>query len=365
VTLGRNGDRRRCGGLRSAALLCAALLLVAACARGETWTHGHGASNPLVGSIRDLATGRAIGEAELVERLGAQDFVLVGEAPGNADHARLSARLVRSLAAEGRRLAAVAIEQLPTDAQPLIVEYLAGHPGDARGLDRAIRAAAPDRPQLAQFTPALAAAVASGSQIVAADLSADTLRAVLTHGFKALQPDLVRRTGLAEPFATPVEEGLRAELAAASCERANGRALEALARARRARDATMADRLAAVTGRGQSLLLAAGSHVRTDRGVPWYLRQLRPGARIASLALVELPDAAAAAPGPGELPYDYVWFTPAARPAGFDRCEALRLRARERGGAGEEMDEQEPPPAPRPKVRLPVAYQAGPVPGRD
>ena len=36
----------------------------------------------------------------------------------------------------------------------------------------------------------------------------------------ALQPDFVRRTGLVEPFATPVAEDLRRELAAASCGRA-------------------------------------------------------------------------------------------------------------------------------------------------
>ena len=299
-----------------------AAMLLTACSTAGTWSHSYGADNPQAGTIRELATGKEISRRELLARLREQDFVLVGEVPGNADQARLAADLVTDLARRAR-LGAVALESLPTDTQPLIVEYLAAHPGDSSGLDRAIKAAAPDRPHLAQFSPAIAAAVESGAQVVAADLSAATLRAVLTHGYKALQPDFVRRTGLVEPFATPVAEDLRRELAAASCGRANERALNALARARRARDATMADRMAAVTGRGQSLLLAAPSHVRTDRGVPWYLRQLRPEARIASLAFVEL-DGASAEP-PAGLPFDYVWLTPSSRPPGYDGCAALRL----------------------------------------
>ena len=301
-----------------AALLVAFLLT--ACSTATRWSHGYGADNPQAGTIHEVATGREIGQRELLARLREQDFVLVGEVPGNADQARLAAGLVADLARRAR-LGAVALESLPTDTQPLIVEYLAAHPRDALGLDRTLKAAAPDRPHLAQFSPAVAAAVTAGTQVVAADLSAETLRAVLTHGYKALLPDFVRRTGLIEPFATPIADGLRQEMAAASCGRASGRDLEALARARRARDATMADRLAAVTGRGQSVLLAAESHVRSDRGVPWYLRQLRPQARIASLAFVEL--AGPEAEPPAGLPYDYLWLTPSSRPPGYDGCAGL------------------------------------------
>jgi uncharacterized iron-regulated protein len=312
---------RRLARLTAVALgLLAGFVLLAGCA-SERWAGRYGADNPLAGTIYDVAANRYLNEPELLARLADLDFVLLGQTPGNADQAVLSARVIRQLAGEGRRLTAVAFESLPTDEQPLIVEYLAAHPGDAAGLDRALESAVPDRPHLAQFAPALSAAVAAGAQVVAADLSADTLRAVLTHGFKALQPDFVRRTGLLEPFATPVEQGLKEELATAACERATSRALDALVAARRARDATMADRLAAVTGRGQGLLVAPPGHVRNDRGVPWYLRQLRPGARVASLALVELTDATTR---PGDLPYDYVWFTPATQPPAPPPCRVPR-----------------------------------------
>ena len=299
--------------------------LLAGCGGGQRWQGRYGADNPLVGTIRDVAANRTISEAELLARLTDLDFILLGETPGNADQVALSVRVVRRLSGAGRRLGAVAFESLPTDEQPLVVEYLAAHPGDAAGLDRALEAAVPDRPHLAQFASVMSVAIGVGAQVVAADLSAETLRAVLTRGYKALQPDFVRRTGLLEPFATPVEEGLRGELASAACERATSRALDALVGARRARDATMADRLAAVTGRGQGVLVAPPTHVRNDWGVPWYLRELRPGARTASLALVEVADATAR---PTNLPYDFVWYTPATEPPAPPPCRIPRPQPR-------------------------------------
>lgn len=310
---------------RSPILLAAvaAAGLLAGCSPKETWTHRFGAGNALAGTLRDVAVGEMITEAELVTRLAGSRFVLVGAAPANADHARLAARLVGELAGEGERLAAVALESVPTDAQPLITEHMADHPRDAAGLGRVIQEAAPERPHLlARHAPVVEAALAAGAQVVAPDLSTVTLRGVLVQGFQALQPAFVRRAGLAEALPGPLARDLREELAAASCERADGRGLDALTRARRARDASMADRLAAITGRGQSVLVAAPAHVREDRGVPRYLLRLRPGADVATLAFVELP-AADAAP-PASLPYDYVWFTPAARPPGHDACGERR-----------------------------------------
>ena len=47
--------------------------------------------------------------------------------------------------------------------------------------------------------------------------------------------------------------------------------------------------------------------MRNDRGVPWYLARLKPGARTLSIALVEVRDGQRRPPA--DLPYDYVWFT--------------------------------------------------------
>ena len=87
----------------------------------------------------------------------------------------------------------------------------------------------------------------------------------------------------------------------------------------RARDAMLADRLAAASGKAGGILIAGNDQVRNDRGVPWYLARLKPAARPLSIALVEVEDDQRRPPV--DLPYDYVWF---ARVDGAeDPCAAL------------------------------------------
>ena len=77
------------------------------------------------------------------------------------------------------------------------------------------------------------------------------------------------------------------------------------------------DRLAAASGKAGGILIAGNDQVRNDRGVPWYLARLKPGARTLSIALVEVQDGQSRAPA--DLPYDYVWFTTRV-PGGEDLC---------------------------------------------
>ena len=107
-----------------------------------------------------------------------------------------------------------------------------------------------------------------------------------------------------------------------------------------ARDAHMAAVLvrAAATGdRDAAVLIAGTGHARADHGVPFNLRRFEPEARIVSLGLVEVIEAAnqpaayAERFGVDVIPFDFVWFTPVADPE--DPCarfaDQLR-RARER-----------------------------------
>jgi uncharacterized iron-regulated protein len=93
----------------------------------------------------------------------------------------------------------------------------------------------------------------------------------------------------------------------------------------RARDAMMADRLAAASGKGGGILIAGNAHVRNDRGVPWYLAHLEPAARILSIGLLEVHDDRRRLPP--DLPYDYVWFTPRVDD-GADACAAREAELR-------------------------------------
>ncbi|MGH6944431.1 MAG: ChaN family lipoprotein [Geminicoccaceae bacterium] len=263
---------------------------------------------PRAGAIYEVASGRLVDQAELLESLAGADFVLLGESHDDPLHHRLQAQLVRALARAGAPPAAVAFEMIPTDRQLAVVEYLEQRPDDARDLGPATGWQQRGWPDFAQYAPIVQAALDAGAVIVAGDLPGAQQDRVLEHGARALRTSFVRRTGLDQKLPAPLAVGLRQELLQSHCGEVAAGALEGMSRVQRARDAMLADRLAAVSGRQRGVLIAGRGHVRTDRGVPWYLRRLRPDARIVSLAFIEVDEAH---PGSSpETPFDYVWFTP-------------------------------------------------------
>ena len=310
VPSARCGQRARARVGRSACLLPLSLALVVfACASApQGWQEEGGATHPLVGDIYRVADGRPASEADLMDAAAAADFVLIGERHDNRDHHRLQARLVRAVQRDARRPRAVAFEMIGADRQLDVVEYLDAHPGDAAGLGAAVDWAASGWPDWALYEPIARAALANGGQIVAAGLDQEQRRAVFEQGARALRASFVRRTGLDRDLAAPLTSDLRDELRAAHCDQAPPEVLSGMYRVQRARDAMLADRLAAAAGKAGGVLIAGNGHVRKDRGVPWYLARLRPAARTLSIGLLEVQDELRQAPA--DLPYDYVWFTP-------------------------------------------------------
>ena len=315
----RRDKRRLLTGGRSSAWLgvCLILALSACSTRPQAWQGSGGATHPLVGQIHRVADGRVVSEANLLDAAAAADFVLIGESHGNRDHHRLQARIVSALQRDARRQRAVAFEMISADRQLEVVEYLAANPGDAAGLGAAVDWAASGWPDWALYEPIARAALANGAQIVAADLDQEQRRAVFEQGARALRTSFVQRTGLDRDFPAPLTSDLRDELRAAHCDRAAPEVIGGMYQVQRARDAMLADRLAAASGRAGGILIAGNGHVRTDRGVPWYLGRLKPAARTLSIGLLEVQDDLRRPPP--DLPYDYVWFTPRAA-GGQDPC---------------------------------------------
>src|SRR5262249_17623757 len=95
----------------------------------------------------------------------------------------------------------------------------------------------------------------------------------------------------------------------------------------RARDAQMAESLAAAGQQGEAVLIAGAGHVRRDYGIPAYLASRAPEASVISVAFLEVsqhrlePTAYAAGFRQHTLPFDYVWFTP--RVDDDDPCTAF------------------------------------------
>lgn len=294
---------------RLTGLVACLTLALAGCAGGTL----DGADHPLAGQIYRVEDGAPASENQLVADAAAAKFVLIGERHDNPEHHRLQARLVGELQQRSEAPRAVAFEMIPAWRQLEIVEYLdAG--GDAAGLGEVVAWEEGGWPEWARYQPIAEAALAGDAEIVAADLGEAERRATFIQGTQAFRPAFVQRTGLGEPWPAPMMVALQDELRAAHCGQVPGAVVIGMMRVQRARDAMMADRLAAASGRGGGILIAGNGHVRKDRGVPWYLARLRPGARSLSIGLLEVQGEMLQPKA--DLPYDYVWFTPRVEDAG-------------------------------------------------
>lgn len=306
------------------------LVALTACATARPpvppWQAPLGHDHPLAGQIWDVGAGAGIAPHQLLARLAAARFVLLGEQHDNPDHQRLQAWLVRELLAAGRR-PAVAFEMLDDAQADALRQHLAAAPMDAAGLGPAVAWDRSGWPEWERYRPIAEAALRAGVSLLPANIAPATARAVAQTDIGALDPALVARYGLDRPLPAAAGESLARELRLSHCGHASERMITGMTAAQRARDARMAEALLTGGTRDGAVLIAGAGHVRADRGVPTYLAARGPGLRVAALAFVEVQPSRA---GPeayadrfdGRLPFDYVWFTP--RMDDDDPCDRFR-----------------------------------------
>jgi uncharacterized iron-regulated protein len=141
------------------------------------------------------------------------------------------------------------------------------------------------------YDPLLRAVLLSRKPVYAGDPSRDLIKAVAMNGLASLSKADVNLLKLDEPLGDKLEEASRKELAEAHCQQsvADMPSIGNMLAAQRYRDAFMADRLAEAVGRhGSAVLFAGNVHVRTDRGVPWYLARRGVGKKTVSIMLIEV-----------------------------------------------------------------------------
>ncbi|HEX6439050.1 MAG TPA: ChaN family lipoprotein [Candidatus Binatia bacterium] len=292
-----------------------------------SWKSPLGRSHPLTGRIWDVSSAQFIDRETLVKRLAPADFVLLGERHDNPDHHMLQAEVLRSLLAVGRR-PAVGFEMLGLDDASIIAGHLAAAPDDAAGLGRAVNWNQRGWPDWAMYQPIAEAALQAKLRIVATNLPLATARKMTRDGLTALEPRMIRELGLDQPPPEPVFARMAADIRDAHCGYAPEQSLKAMVDVQRARDAQMAQSLIAAGDPGGAILVAGAGHVRTDYGIPVYLRQKTPDKRVISIAFVEVDEQRTEAqsyalPYPDRrLPFDYVWFTP--RVDDEDPCEKFK-----------------------------------------
>jgi len=308
-------------------LFLTGMLLIGPVYASDPTAHWHttlGRDHPLAGRIWDVEAARVIDPTTLVKHVAQSRLVLLGERHDNPDHHRLQAWLLRALVAAGRR-PVVGFEMFETDQGPAIARHLATAPTDAAGLADAVNWDRSGWPDWALYQPIAEVALEAGLPIVATNLPRATAEALARDGLDALDPALVTRLGLDQPLSPEAHEAMARELRDAHCGYPSERVVEAMITVQRARDAHMADSLAAAGQPDGAVLIAGTGHVRKDRGVPAFLAIRTPQATVASVAFLEVSTgetaigAYAARFGLGPLPFDYVWFTP--RVDDRDPCE--------------------------------------------
>ena len=272
----------------------------------EPWHHEIGRDHPAAGKI--FAAVNAVDEASLIGRIAAADFLLLGEKHDNGDHHRLQARLLRAVIARGRQIG-VAFEAFAIDQQEKINGFIAKtHSVD--GLDRVVGWDRAGWPDWSFYRPLAQIALTEGAPILAANWPRPKIMAIYKQGVAVLPPSLVARTGLDRPLDPAASDRLYQALVTSHCGMAPESVISGMKNVQRARDALMAERLASLPTGVQGVLIAGAGHVRRDFGVPFYLRNLRPGARIVSLAFWEVDLDGDDVPNAGETTFDYIWMTP-------------------------------------------------------
>jgi uncharacterized iron-regulated protein len=297
-----------------------------------------GLQHPLLDMIYAPDRQEAIAPATLARELAAADIVLIGETHDNPDHHNLQAWIIRELLRKGRK-PTIAMEMIGADQQPQLANYLGRQGATPEGLGDAL-GWNKHWPDWNIYLPIARAAFDNKLPIVPADADADRIDQVGRSGLNSLVDTERQRLGLTAALSSADTAALLSEIKQAHCGLLPGGDIEPMSQVQRFRDAAIADNLltAAAKSSGGVVLIAGAGHVRTDRAVPFYLRQRGPQYRTLSVMLMEVDDAvrdpAAAVPrdSAGRAAADFIWYT--ARAERVDQCEEMRKALARRNGNG-------------------------------
>jgi uncharacterized iron-regulated protein len=280
-------------------------------------------ANALPGEIWDVSAGRTIDTEKLLHRLAAARLVLLGETHDNPDHHRIQAGILQSMVYSGRRPALV-MEQFDLAQQVAIDTILESNASAAQKVRRLSETMGKGWDQ-SGYKPVLNVAAHASLPVIAANLSRDAARQIARNGFDALGKPSIARLMLEPVWTVPRESVMTKAIQDGHCGMLPPEAVEGMAKAQRARDAIMADRLLQHGTRGAVAIFGRG-HVMKTVGVPLYLAARGAGKGTVTIGILESNDSINPAKGMHEAlhaNYDYVWFTPPiARTE--DPCKAFR-----------------------------------------
>ncbi len=272
-----------------------------------------------MGRIYDTSARAYVERAELLRRVHLADYVLLGEKHDNADHHRLQALVIQSLAREGGP-PTIAFEMLSEDDRPKLDAWRKLRPEDVDALGEMLDWKSSGWPPWEMYRPVFAAAVARQLPIEPANLSRADLVQLRASGISGMPPERKQRLALDPPLSGGARESLAQEIRDGHCGMADDGMVSVMIDAQRVRDATLAEAL--LRSSVPAVLIAGAGHARKDRAVPLYLARRAPERRVLSIAFMEVGHQTPEAIAELEQAFDFVWFTP--RVDDLDPCDRFR-----------------------------------------
>lgn len=298
------------------------LLILTSCSlysssyESREWISEFEKTHPLVGTIWDVRLKRYITNEELVHNLARTSFVLIGEKHDNPDHHLIHAELLQSFRQQIPHSLHISFEHITKEQEAIV---LAANSKTVETLRALLSWDSSGWPDWKMFRPLYESALESTNDRRAAGISRSELRELTRTKTSAAQK-IPRAELLEAPLPATLQSDLNEELLRSHCGMLPDTALPSMSRMQRIRDLYMAGTMARniAQNEGLNVLLAGNGHIRSDRGVPYYLRQMVPDATISSIAFLEvdpafldpadyLPEKIGSIP-----PFDYIWFTPVA-----------------------------------------------------
>ena len=276
------------------------------------------------------------GEVKIAEAFQHANILMLGEVHDNQEHHVLQARLVKSPKIIGP--AAVVFEQIRADQQGALDKFVdfnahARRLGTTGDLLEFLDWKNSPWAKTADYRPLFEAVVSARLPIYPGDPPREVIRKAAKEGSgAALSAGDRARLWLDKPLGPAQDAASLADIEASHCGMIPKSAQPNMAAAQRYRDAHMADALIrAANSHGSAILIAGNGHVRTDRGVPWYIRQRAPERKVVSVMLVEVeagqndPETYVPRDPDGKPATDFIIFTPKAERT--DPCLSMKAPA--------------------------------------
>lgn len=261
------------------------------------------------------AEGQRLSSEDLLGRIAAADFVLLGELHDNPTHHAVRGRLIAAF--EGNP-PAIVFEQFAETTAPIALPA-SGESREAwldrNGFDR-------EAWNWPLHRPVVDAAIAIDARIWGSGVSRERLRSVVREGESAA-PAHLQGIMARNPLDSSGQAILDRELVGSHCGQLPESMVAGMRAAQIVRDAAMANALRTARASETAWLIAGNGHVRRDVATPRLLRALEPERSLLAIGFLERSSDGAQPDSEARTLYDVVIVTPRIeRP---DPCSAFRV----------------------------------------